>query len=440
MYTDLGMCVTLYVLCAEASYRAAIFTARNVVEDIGATAAASSGGLLELSKVSEHHSERDGFRLLADKCGLALPVPLTTLPERVHVLRLRDWASMLAQKHILHMLVGLRDRDLDHEHAILESFWRHFKALFPEHQVFAKFEQGLNPRTCYPILYHGDEGRGRRRQSVLICNWHSVLGRGTMEQIKGKCFRHYVKLRMNFVGSSLVTRMLHAVCPKKLHQDPAIFQAIANAAASEAEFMVNEGIIEPYTNRQIHMAVLNVCGDWAFLHKIGSLKRSFNNVPKKLGDHQTGICHRCCAGAPGIPWELLHERDPLWLHTTFSACAFVRIPEICRFLHVPGEEERLLAFDLFHCFHLGVGKSVVGSALALLSQHSPGRNVDERVMDLEASFFAWCQSHGHSPVLTRLTKETILWPTTGDFPQASWYKPSLTTTFCKFLEGATNPC
>lgn len=180
--------------------------------------------------------------------------------------------------------------------------------------------------------------------------------------------------------------------------------------------------------------MIAITGDWPWLHRCGCLCRSFNNVPKKTGDKMTGVCHRCNAGTEGVPWEEVHQRDPAWLKTTFADSAFTSVPAICRLLSVPGQEEGLLAFDLFHSYHLGIGKHFVGSCLAVLSTQFPGRGVDDRFKNLEASFFSWCRSHNEVPVLTRLTKETIQWPATTDYPCGNWFKGSVTTVLSKYLE------
>ena len=170
--------------------------------------------------------------------------------------------------------------------------------------------------------------------------------------------------------------------------------------------------------------MIAVTGDWPWLHRCGSLCRSFNNVPKKTGDKMTGICHRCCAGtldSLDVPWEAIHERDPVWLRSTFSESAFARVPAVSRLLCVPGQEEGILCFDLFHAYHLGVGKHFIGSALAVLSYQFPGRGVDERFQNLEADFFSWCKLRKQVPILTRLSKDTILWSSTNEFPSGNWF-------------------
>ena len=113
----------------------------------------------------------------------------------------------------------------------------------------------------------------------------------------------------------------------------------------------------------------------------------------------------------------------------FRVCA-----AISRLLCVPGKEEGILAYDFFHGFHLGIGKNFVGSCLALLSDHFPGNNIEDRFQALEQHFFAWCHTAKQLPTITRLTKDTIQWGSRQDFPSGNWFKASVTTTFCRYLE------
>ena len=90
------VCVYIYVCIhdplAEATYRSVIRTARDAVADIGAEAAASSGGLVDLASVSENKSERDGQRIIQKKAGLCWPIQLSLLGEEdlaFPILRLR---------------------------------------------------------------------------------------------------------------------------------------------------------------------------------------------------------------------------------------------------------------------------------------------------------------------------------------------------------------
>ena len=418
--------------------------ARDIVGDIGPEAASASGGLQELAGLSLDHSENSGHNLFK-RAGLTLPVPMTTLGEddadqNFPIIRLRHWAQFLADTHNLHILVGLQKPHETRERHILTAFWQHYRELYPEHGIFKHFDANLaRPDSTFPVVFHGDEGRSRRRIPFLVTNYHSPIGRGTVSARTTRPQR-YIKLRPNFLGATQTTRFLHSAVPRKLYQKDTVFQAIMEDAANEAVFMVHTGISQAYTNRKVWMCCLNVCGDWSWLHKCGQLCRSYNNVPKKLPNSGVlanvgqGICHRCCAGQDQVPWEAIHQRDPAWLHTRFSESAFVSVPPFCKLHHNPGEEEGLWAYDVFHAYHLGLGKSFVGSCLALLADEQPARNIDDKFKLLEHQFFTWCRANGESPQVTRVTKELIQWPARTDYPNGSWYKASVTTTFMKYLE------
>ena len=254
----LSRCCGVFVLCmndplAKASYRSVIRTARDVVADIGEEAALQSGGLADLARVPESKSERDGIcessrrKLPQFACSAHIAWRSGSC---VPILRLRDWGQFLADKHCLHMLVGLAKPDFQRETDICQAFWTKYKQLQPDHEIYQRFEAGsVDPKFTFPLVFHGDEGRGRRRLPFLVCNYHSLLGKGTQEQ----CGQHraYLKLRMNFKDNSLVPRLLYCAVPKKLHQKPQVFEALMESAVAEAEFTVNTGVVQRYTGRKV---------------------------------------------------------------------------------------------------------------------------------------------------------------------------------------------
>ena len=52
--------------------------------------------------------------------------------------------------------------------------------------------------------------------------------------------------------------------------------------------------------------------------------------------------------------------------------------------HCPGKFPDMFKFDVFHTWHLGVGKNFLGGMLALLSELEDGSNVDVRFEQLSA--------------------------------------------------------
>ena len=113
--------------------------ARNVVAEIGGTAAQGSAGLSELARISLSHAEEAGARL-ARKRGLALPVPISLVGEsKFPVLGLCNWASFLVNRSCWHIVCGLLRPDPEREQKILSSFWDAFYRICPTHEIFGLF-------------------------------------------------------------------------------------------------------------------------------------------------------------------------------------------------------------------------------------------------------------------------------------------------------------
>ena len=108
-------------------------------------------------------------------------------------------------------------------------------------------------------------------------------------------------------------------------------------------------------------------------------------------------------------------------------------PPWLRLPHIPNEEACIWAFDLFHSFHLGAGRNLVGGVLALYSTLEAGRSVDERFELLSDRYNSWTRSEGISGLISRITKEIIQWPTTSSFPCAGWHKGAITTVMMKWI-------
>ena len=422
--------------------------ARDVVSDIGEAAASSSGGLRALASLDERHAERDSHRLMANQLKLSLPVPVSCLKGTAFpTLRLRDWMDFVINRNCWHVLCGLLRPDTDREQAILREFWHRFRQCHPDHEVFrlADSMQISLARTA-PLLYHGDEGRGRRRTPFLVTSFHGLLGRGIRSglqaQAKAGAPKEYTKLKPNFIGHSYTNRYLQCAMPKMAYQDDDVFAAILESASAEAEHMWKSGIQHRYTGARYWAIVLNVTGDWPWLAKAGNLARSFSHAVKslkKLKKPPAGICHKCQAGQLEHSFECIHVRTPSWLSTLHSQSPFLDPPSpLTSFLCTKGQEADIFAYDLWHSWHLGVGKVFLGSALALLSDRFHGGSVHARFAGLNSAYFAWCREFKHAPILTRLTTSTIEWDTTTTYPKGNWFKGELTTTLGRFVRHMTS--
>ena len=440
----------LYLNSSEAtSYRAAIRTAKGVVDDIGLASASKSGGLTELAMVSENHSERDGHHVIAKKFNLSLPLKTTTLmkapginyPGDLTVIRLKDWMTFIVRHNVIHMMVGLYNSDKDREGAILRKFWENYRVVQPNHMMWTLVDSGqLDTSRTIPLLLHGDEGRGRKRCPFLVLSWHSVLGFGTDLANKTRKFRPYLCQKLNYCESTHVHRMIGAALPKMHHDDLAL-QDLLQVMANDAIQMMEEGVLDDQGNR-FHAVCLHAVGDWAWLQKAGRLQRTYNNCPKrplKADSLPKGFCHLCRAGQKNIHWENYREYDPInppvWyrtMHTEDPWNADFPSP-LNQIPFVPGEKASFYAFDLFHSYHLGVGKSFVAAALALASERMLAGSVDDRLALLTEAYHRWCEEKHDKQYLSHISKASLGWPDSSTYPNGQWAKGHVTTALTNFF-------
>ena len=431
---------------AKATCRSTIRSARGIVNDLGPVAAQQSRGLVLVSTCSEANSERDMHKVL-DKFGLGLNIPFTQLPLRdkkvdIPVLRLRDWVSYLLRFNVWHLVCGLSAPDANREKSTLSSFWRKFRYQNPKHPIYELAAQGkISLDRVAPVVLHGDEGRGLKRQAYLVTNYHSLLGRGTNPQRKRmareKLKKRYIKHDLNFKLHSYCHRFLFGCMPKCYYtnENDDVFRSLLAFAAEEARHMALEGVTHPRTQEQYWVMCVGITGDWPWLRSSGDLVRSFSNVQKRhnVRTLPVGICHLCRGGQVDVPWEQFHTRRPVWYDTMYEQCPFGSPSPFLAVPHIDSEFPGYFKFDVFHIWHLGLGKQLLGNVLALLSERQPAGNVDERFQLLTQEYLAWCQAHKKTPQVKKLTKELITWPTKGHFPVGSWHKGALTTVLLEFV-------
>ncbi|OLP88430.1 hypothetical protein AK812_SmicGene30244 [Symbiodinium microadriaticum] len=315
----------------KASCSSTVRAARRVIADIGERAAASSGGLLELSKCREHDAENDTHRLFV---------------ERLH-LSLEKWA----------WFVGTQD-----------------------HPIFSMAREGLV----------------------------------SLERTAG--------------------------WPKNVIEEEGALGLLVQQCKDENDFVLHEGVFDRRSGEKFHACILAVTGDWQWLVKSGKLGRNYNHVVKstKEAANPEGICHLCQAGQRGHSFEHLDTRTPSWLSTFLRQDPFLhpRSP-LADLPHEPGKAATIFKFDVWHTCHLGVCKALAGSGLALLSETFPGRSKDARFEALSNDYLHWCAQNHRQALLTKITKETVGWDKNSSYPKASWYKGSLSTTMCEYIEAVT---
>lgn len=130
------------------------------------------------------HYHRNLHRLII-KFGLSLPVGIdcVTTPVKVRtqvadlpwpVLMLSSWLRLIFERTSGAMVLnGFNLEESDSWERELLSFWALFRKVQPNHPIYQKGPEVW--ARCIPFQYHGDEGRGKLRRSVLICSYAPAL-------------------------------------------------------------------------------------------------------------------------------------------------------------------------------------------------------------------------------------------------------------------------
>ena len=430
---------------AEASTcRSAIRTAKGVVRDIGKESAAKSPGLNELARCSQKNSERDFQNVTSKKFLLSLPIDLSTIQKPpgmrysgdFHAISLRNWCQFLVTYSCWHIVCGLVQPNPPRERAILQEFWRRYRLWRPNHDLWQLVDsRGIDLSRMAPMVLHGDEGRGFKKSAFLLCAYHSYIGRGTNAANSTRTSRPYVSMKLNYGGNSWSHRFVTACLPK-MNKDERAFQAICDFMTEDALDLINNGVVGS-DGTKYHMAVLQCSGDWQWLVKAGSLSRSYSNCekrPRAANAQPKGICHYCLAGQAGVPFEDF-RRQAVWRRTQFQPgdCPFTSVPSMLRLPHEGDKPSRFFTYDLWHSYHLGMGKCFLGSALAVISEHMDGSNIELRFQNLTTIFLQWAEDSRTTPFISTLSKEGIQWPDKKSYPNGNWHKGHVTTVLMKFV-------
>ena len=332
-----------------------------------------------------------------------------------------------------HRLAGVQNNTLAPTQ--LQTFWDRFRVLRPNHEIFElEKTTGLVLSRTVPLMIHGDEGRSKKRIPALCISAHSPLGFGVQTKKKRTFAEMEGEQQMNYSGGAHCARFLLSIRPKFYYdQNTKTFNSMMDFLARDIATLSNVGIPGP-DNLQYYAAALYCKGDWPFLHKIAGLRRSFYNQPKRAQSKKDcgGICHWCCAGQPGIPFEDLSPECE-WQFTLGIEKPWDETPVVLKHLtHDPGFPELFFHPDPWHCWHLGEGRNIVCNTIKLLMDITPGRNVDARLDFLFTEYKSFCSTNRMQCYCTKFS-ENLFGLEANDFPSGSWTKGNFTTSLVRWL-------
>ena len=110
---------------------------------------------------------------------------------------------------------------------------------------------------------------------------------------------------------------------------------------------------------------LGLKGALKFHHQIGFLSQSYYDLGPKT---DASICHLCSAGVTGVPFEELAD-SPTWESTLHFVQSWKDgfSPPLTIIPYDPMCTSALYRLDAFHCWKVGLGRDLTGSAVVILA-------------------------------------------------------------------------
>lgn len=157
----------------------------------------------------DSHACRNLHNLVSRK-GPRLPVKVSTVQMRKRisrrklneipmahpVLKLSDWAATVF-KSGGHFFMRGQSMDSASEFSLeLRDFWGKYSKNEPQHPFFEKVPNPDHWGEYIPVMIHGDEGRGRQKQPVLVIAYQPVLPlkeeKSNMKKLLGHIYSNWV--------------------------------------------------------------------------------------------------------------------------------------------------------------------------------------------------------------------------------------------------------
>ena len=417
---------------------------RDVIKQARVTRVASSA-LKKLGQVNPKNSERDCHAIFR-KYGQSLQIPISKMDlhskKDFPYVKMSAWLTYLVQYDLLEHLVGCSDIAV--MQTTLKRFWSLYQNSNPDHMMYhGNAGAPLCPEMTIPVVQHGDEGRSLKRKQIMVVSTTGVLGRGS-SHCPGLSFNDVAEdanpLNLNMIGHTWLTHYLHGVLPINLYNEtPECFFQFLSELAADFTQLFNEGVV--VGKRRFFVALLGVKGDAPYLTKVGRFYRNFLRRPTRPSSktHCAGICHLCLAGKEGpdldLPFEEYGALQPRWLPTVGVEAPF---EDPSPFLDIPiihGDgQERMFLYDLFHNFHLGIGKTFAANAFCLLMELVQD-TIAGAFASLTGDFRAYCRRTHQTPYHRRLSP-TLFGVEMGfkECPEGGWSKGDFTRLLCQWLE------
>ena len=231
------------------------------------------------------NAERD-LHALFRKHGLTVPVPVclhTFGLVGFRFIPIMGWFKYLLES-FSHLLLGGFKYGEPKACLLLRSFWESYRCANADHWVFQHHDSELE--KCVPYYVHLDEGTGQRKSAVLIFNIQAFWGQETATRFEANyaagsgrrdedLMGYMLSAQMhNQRGSSLLSRFLYTIIPKKLYTKKFahIYDKVLDKLTTEICGLASSGV------GGIFPICLGIKGDAPALAKAGHLNRTFQTL------------------------------------------------------------------------------------------------------------------------------------------------------------------
>lgn len=408
---------------------------------------------IELQQLSKAHlapcDKETTFLKEVVNIGRITDIPISELwlastGKKHYYMSIRSVASYILEKCPSKLLAGYAHPDDSGFKNLLAMWWKAYRALHPQHDVFTRYGDELH--SVIPMKLHSDEGTGQRKAPVMQYSWGPML---TAAPSSLDRYYYYTSC----VGEDY----------KRFHAGYAagnpVLDEFHTQLAADCRDVFLEGLFSEKLQKKLRFCFVGLEGDLPAQARAFRVVRNFGCVP-----------HRCCPWCwaddtttpytdrrPEARWRGTISRDVPW--DTNNPSPLVTIPGADRVM--------FLSKDLFHMAHLGHVRTFCVNLLCYLvwrnhfatrrynsffcsSCFSPdiffakfrpffksrnikdGSSIPSRLASAYSSFRDWCKRSKEYPHVKAFTRENLQWPSLHSHPEAS-FKGSDTRLIMKFL-------
>ena len=431
-----------------------------------ADAGLDAGAVSEVAKLGEHNAERGAHRLFG-RWGMRLNVPMSYVVVksesekaqlRVPYLKVSDYIQTLLRRFPCSLFGGCK---LETARQKCGAFWRNLYSSQPTHAVYSHFSpQQLDDMCILPIVLHGDEGTGYKKQPVAIGSFEAVFGLQNNEtgnlnkrarfrdcssgcaehKSLGHCckvpdhwprpdpvhgfelqendFQELMNQWHNTKGHSFLSRFLSYVLPTTmLDKGPWVLDGVLHEVTQDLRSLFHKGF--EFNNMGFRVAVVGLKGDAKWHIRVGRFFRSY----MRLGEIRNyAICPDCHAGEDAYPFEYTGN-DPAW---TESFGASLPWADPGPMENIPFDDKlpsTKYKRDMLHSFKLGLGREICGGCVILLCKFfawfdtpRESRSVVARLARAYSRFSMFCSASHNTPHCRSFTKDFMHYKTARSYP------------------------